>query len=127
MTTVVELPSPVDRLISAAVKALYSGRGLSSDDVAQAIGISHGTMNARLRCLRSWTATEVQGLADYFGVSRDDLYTGLSGVLLPDPSPTPGGSVSNPRKARVAVRSLLSHKDFLTPVVTLGSPLPVAA
>jgi DNA-binding XRE family transcriptional regulator len=79
--TVTELPRPVDRTISATVKGLYSGRGMTADDVARAIGVSHGTIVARLRCATSWTAAEVQSLADYFRVSRDDLFTGMNGVF----------------------------------------------
>lgn len=89
MTTVLDFPTDTDRIISATVKGLYSGRSLTADDVARAIKVSHGTMNNRLRCKVPWTADEVQRLALFFGVERDDLYDGMDGIF---PGPDGGAS-----------------------------------
>lgn len=96
MTTVTELPDPVNRVISATVKALYSGKGMTADDVAARIGISHGTMSSRLRCLTSWTAAEVRKMADVFEVRISDLYDGMGGTF----DPKPPVSASTKRKGR---------------------------
>lgn len=78
----------VDQTISATVKGLYSGRGLTADDVATAIHVSHGTIVSRLATKTSWTAREVQALAVLFEVRVADLYSGLDG-RFPGPRQAP--------------------------------------
>lgn len=85
MATVIELPDPVNRVISATVKALYKGKDMSADEIARHLGISHGTMNGRLNCHTSWTAVEVRKMADLFDVRISDLYDGMGGTFGPKP------------------------------------------
>jgi transcriptional regulator with XRE-family HTH domain len=97
MATVTKLPTKTDRVISATVKALYNGRGLTANQVARAIGVSHGTMSNRLNCLTSWTAAEVQALADFFNVAVVDLYEGMGG-MFPGPLDDAPNGVKLPRR-----------------------------
>lgn len=107
----VQAASEVDRVISATVKALYSGRGLTADDVAKAIGVSHGTISSRINGHTSWTAREVRAAADFFNVRIGDLYGGFDGMFpgvtparLPrvDSNHEPAGNVPLRRLALLA-------------------------
>jgi len=67
---------PVDEMISAAVRGLTGQRKLSPAQVAVAAGISRSAYFYKLNGQRPWKASEVERLARFFGVSRDDLYEG---------------------------------------------------
>lgn len=93
-TKVIKLPDPLDRTISASVRALCSGHGVKVDDLAAAIGISHATMHNRLYSKTSWTAIEVRKVADIFHVRIADLYDGLGGRFEPTDPAGRGGQDS---------------------------------
>ena len=73
--------SDLDRTVSATVTALYRGRGLSREDLREAIGVSYGTIVSRLQCRTAWTAYEVYTLAKFFNVRIGDLTEGLGGMF----------------------------------------------
>ncbi|MGH3365697.1 MAG: helix-turn-helix domain-containing protein [Nocardioidaceae bacterium] len=68
----------VDQAISASIRALAAGRGLTHGGVAEAVGIPRSTFERRL-AKGGWTATEAVRLAEWFEVTLDDLVTGLQG------------------------------------------------
>lgn len=72
-----------DEMISAAVRALAAGRGITHADCADAVDIARSTFERRLS-QGGWSAAEVVRLADYFGVTVDKLVTGLDGLLATD-------------------------------------------
>lgn len=99
MATVTKMPTLTDQVISATVRALYNGRTIdgkrmTADDVADAIGVSHGTISNRLR-EGGWKAVEVKALADYFNVAVTDLYSGMGGMF---PGPIGDGNSVLPRR-----------------------------
>ncbi len=73
--------SDLDRTVSATVTALYRGRGLSREDLREAIGVSYGTIVSRLQGRTAWTAYEVYTLAAFFNVRIGDLTEGLGGMF----------------------------------------------
>ena len=72
----------VDRAISAAVRALSAGRGITHAHVAQGVELANATFNRRLTH-GGWTAAELVRLAAYFDVPVDSLLTGLDGRVAP--------------------------------------------
>lgn len=73
-------PDGYDATISAAVRALAAGRGLTHAECADAVDIARSTFERRLSQGR-WSAAEVARLADYFTVTVDKLVTGLDGLV----------------------------------------------
>lgn len=108
MSDVLELPNLVDRTISAAVKALCAGKGMSADRLAAHLGVSHGTINNRLRSKTSWTAVEVRTMADLFGVRIADLYDGLGGRFKPT---DPGGTSESPSVTNVSDTEFMQYRS----------------
>ncbi|MCL6423871.1 helix-turn-helix domain-containing protein [Brachybacterium sp. JHP9] len=79
-------PLTTDDRISASAKALMAARGIRTEELALAIGISRNPMFAKLRGSSAWKASEVAAMADYFGVGLDALFEGL-GLLEHDEAP----------------------------------------
>ena len=82
-----------DRSISAAVRALAAGRGITHADVAHAVEVATATFNRRL-AHGGWTAAELVRLARYFDVPVTSLLSGLDGrvaptIRPPDPDQAP--------------------------------------
>jgi hypothetical protein len=73
--------SLVDRRITATVKAFIAGRELRVEDIAAGLRSSRSGLYHKLKGGSPWTATEVAALAEMFGISVNDLYTGLSGTF----------------------------------------------
>lgn len=78
MNAHVELPADPDALISAAVRALAAGRGITHAEVVVGVGMALSTFERRL-AKGGWTAAEVIRLAAWFDVPIEDLTTGLGG------------------------------------------------
>lgn len=84
-----------DDTIRATVRALLRGRGMSTEDLADAVGISHATMYRRLAAKGSkeaFKAGEVATVARILGVHVGQLYDGLGGTFVPPPNG--GGSMT---------------------------------
>lgn len=77
-----EPASDVDAAISATVRALAAGRSVTHAETADAIGTALSTFERRLQ-RGGWSATELVKLSRWFGVSLDDLVTGLGGHVAP--------------------------------------------
>lgn len=77
-----------DRSISAAVRALAAGRGLTHTQVAHGVELALATFTRRLTH-GGWTAAELVRLAAYFDVPVTSLLTGLDGQVVPTRSPRP--------------------------------------
>ena len=101
-----------DDTIRATIKALLSGQGISKEDLADAIGMSHATMYRRLAargCEQAFKAGEVASIADALAVSVASLYSGLGGMFVP---PDGGNALrarrdSNPKPSDPKVRPLV--------------------
>ena len=74
-----------DRIISAAVRALAAGRGVTHARMAHDVDLATATFTRRLTH-GGWTAAELVRLADYFDVPVDTLLTGLDGRVAPKES-----------------------------------------
>jgi hypothetical protein len=74
-----------DRSISAAVRALGAGRGITHAQIAHGVGLATATFTRRLTH-GGWTAAELVRLAAYFDVPVDSLLTGLDGKVVPPAS-----------------------------------------
>lgn len=59
--------------LAQKIKALREARGLSQQELADAIGVSRATFSDMERANRDVTATELKALADFFVLSVDDL------------------------------------------------------
>lgn len=75
----------MDRAISAAVRALAAGRGMTHAQVAHGVELATATFTRRLTH-GGWTAAELVRLAAYFDVPVDTLLTGLDGRVAPTDS-----------------------------------------
>lgn len=112
---VIDFPvgSSADNTIRASIKALLSGRGMSKEDLADEIGMSHATMYRRLAARGSeqaFKAGEVASIASALGVHVGQLYDGLGGTFVPTP-PDGGEGLrarrdSNPKPSDPKVRVL---------------------
>ena len=63
-----------------------AARGVRADHLAAMIGISRNQTFVKLRGDSPWKASEVEALAEHFGVSIADLYAGF-GLLDNDEAP----------------------------------------
>ena len=79
-----------DARISAAVRALAAGRGMRNVELKDVIGVGANAVFMKLRGDSHWKASEVEALADHFGVEIGDLYRGL-GLF---------GGTTKPRRSR---------------------------
>jgi len=79
-------PMSTDDRISAAVKALMAARGVKTERLAAAIGVSRNQTFAKLRGASTWKASEVEAIADVFNVAIGDIYAGM-GLLNNDEAP----------------------------------------
>lgn len=74
-----------DGAITAAVRALAAGRGLTHARIAHGIELATATFTRRLTH-GGWTANELVKLAGYFKVDVETLITGLDGKVAPPAS-----------------------------------------
>lgn len=74
-----------DAITATTVRALATARGMTHSDVAEASGMPRSRFERRL-AKGGWTLEEADRLAELFGVSLDELKTGLGGQLLPEAS-----------------------------------------
>jgi hypothetical protein len=74
-----------DRAITATVRALAAGRGITHAHVAHGVGLATATFTRRLTH-GGWTAAELVRLARYFDVPVDSLLSGLDGRVAPKES-----------------------------------------
>jgi hypothetical protein len=72
-----------DRSISAAVRALAAGRGITHAQVAHGVELAIATFARRLTH-GGWTAAELVRLAAYFDIPVTSLLTGLDGQVAPN-------------------------------------------
>lgn len=70
------LSGGTDELISAAVRGLIAQRRAKPAEVAAAAGISRGGLYRKMGGGAPWLAEEVDRLANFFSVTRDELYEG---------------------------------------------------
>lgn len=75
--------STADSTIATTVRGLAAARGMTHQDVAAAVGMKQPTFDRRL-ARGGWTIDEADRLAQIFGISLDELTTGLGGQLLAD-------------------------------------------
>jgi hypothetical protein len=88
-----------DRSISAAVRALAAGRGITHADVAHAVEVATATFNRRL-AHGGWTAAELVRLAVYFDVPVTSLLSGLDGQVAPTIRPLDADHASAHQESR---------------------------
>ena len=99
--------------ISAAVRALLSGRGYSPDALCEVTDTTASTLFRKLNGSSPWKAREVAAIAEFFDVSVGALYDGLGGIVAgpsrrpgagtrrsPSPANREGASVSLSQRAR---------------------------
>ena len=85
-----EYPTATDERISATFRALCSGTGTQPADVALALGIAKATLYNKINGSTQWKASEVTLIAKHFGVSVDELLSGMGGMFGPPSEPDPG-------------------------------------
>jgi transcriptional regulator with XRE-family HTH domain len=76
-----------DDTIRHTINALVKGKGLRSEDVAAAAGLSRSTYFAKMSgkgSRQAFKAGEVALIAQYLGVHVSQLYDGLGGTFIPD-------------------------------------------
>lgn len=78
----------VDETIRRTVVALLHGRSIRKEDLTAVLGCSRGTVFNKLAATdaRPFTASEVARLAVFFEVPITDLYDGLGGRFVAQPS-----------------------------------------
>lgn len=69
-----------DDTINATVRAMAAARGLKLYDVASGIAMAPATFDRRL-AKGGWSASEAAQLAELFGLTVDQLMTGIGGTL----------------------------------------------
>ena len=72
-----------DAITSLTVRALATARGMTHIDVAEAAGMPRSRFERRLS-KGGWTLEELTAMTTLFGVTLDELTTGLGGTLVPD-------------------------------------------
>ena len=73
-----------DETVRRSVKALIKGRGVSTEDLARAIGMTPSTLYRRLAgkgSSQAFSAGEVALIAASLGVPITDLFSGLGGAV----------------------------------------------
>lgn len=111
--------SVTDHRISAAVRALLSGRGMPPKEAALLIDIPKGTMYSKLNGTSPWKASEVEALARLFDVRLTDLYDGLGGRVGPPPEGPLAQSVElrtfNPLSGNGDIAKVIPFRPRFTP------------
>lgn len=77
------MPDSPDAITTTTVRALATARAMTHADVAEAIAVPRSRFERRLS-KGGWTLEEISALAALFGVTLDELTTGLGGTLVPD-------------------------------------------
>lgn len=93
--------SASDETIRRTLRALLRGRGLTIEQVADAIGMNRATLYRRLAgygAQQAFSGGEVASLASYLRVPVERVFSGMDGTfvpptdpegnLLPEPEPT---------------------------------------
>ena len=88
-----------DQTISAAVRALLSGRGYSPDELCEVTNTTASTLFRKLNGSSPWKAREVAAIAEFFDVSIGALYDGLGGIVAGPSRRSGAGTRKNPSPA----------------------------
>lgn len=70
-----------DAITATTVRALATARSMTHADVAEATDMPRSRFERRL-AKGGWTLEEITALATLFGVTLDELTTGLGGTLV---------------------------------------------
>ena len=105
-----------DETVRRSVKALTKGRGVSTEDLARAIGMTPSTLYRRLAgkgSSQAFSAGEVALIAAALGIPITDLFSGLGGAVAasetdvqsaqswpPFETATPGDELARARQRR---------------------------
>ena len=94
-------------MVHDELKRYFDERGITQQQVADALGVSLQYVNQLLNGRKTLGKKNAERLANLYGLSKPFLLTGEGELLLPSPTPTPQATIDSSSM----VPALLAAKD----------------
>lgn len=94
-------------MVHDELKRYFDERGITQQQVADALGVSLQYVNQLLNGRKTLGKKNAERLANLYGLSKPFLLTGEGELLLPSPTPTPQTSID----ASSMVNAIIAAKD----------------